>query len=156
AAGRSIFLSRFQARGHCDGREVTGTSPLQGLIMRLRRPAGRWAQAGALVALALASAHCGNAPSEHNAGEIGAVDLPIWGGSTVATCQWPPAVLLPDPECSGTLVHPLIVTTAAHCIESKSPIKTVVFGEKEQGAREVPVDSCKAYQSANGPDKSDW
>jgi hypothetical protein len=70
---------------------------------------------------------------------------PIFGGTVATTCQWPTTVLLNG--CTGTLVHPLIVTTAGHCGTNH---RTATFGETSNspGARKVPIESCHVY---NGP-----
>ncbi|MEM6293887.1 MAG: trypsin-like serine protease [Myxococcota bacterium] len=75
--------------------------------------------------------------------------LPIVGGAEAGLCEFPSAVgILEDDEtpvmCTGTLVHPNVVTLAAHCINPKRPIVGVAFGEQGQGdvgpARVAPVD----------------
>jgi len=65
-------------------------------------------------------------------------------------CQWPTAVaLFGGGLCSGTLVHPQIVVTAAHC---GFPSR-ISFGETVTSpAREVAIDHCMRnpeYSSAN-------
>src|SRR5262245_17051795 len=72
---------------------------------------------------------------------------PITGGQLATECQWPTTVLLNG--CTGTLVHPLIVTTAAHCGTNH---KTAVFGESSaRAARRIPIEYCRTY-SRNRPD----
>ncbi len=58
----------------------------------------------------------------------------IVGGVEAETCQWPAAVsILEDDQtpvmCTGSLVHPQVVLTAAHCIIPERPIVAVGFGE---------------------------
>lgn len=58
----------------------------------------------------------------------------IVGGSMAEPCQWPSVVaMLEDDDtpvmCSGTLVHPDVIMTAAHCIIPERPIIAVGFGE---------------------------
>jgi MYXO-CTERM domain-containing protein len=61
----------------------------------------------------------------------------IVGGTEADPCQWPSAVsVLEDDEtpvmCTGTLVHPQVVITAAHCIIPERPIVGLGFGEHGQ------------------------
>jgi hypothetical protein len=65
----------------------------------------------------------------------------ITGGQLATECQFPTTVLLNG--CSGTLVHPLIVTTAAHCGTGH---KTAIFGEtRTRPARRVAIEYCKTF-----------
>jgi MYXO-CTERM domain-containing protein len=74
--------------------------------------------------------------------EVGVEQEPaVYGGTAVESCGWPTAVFLGFSgwACSGTLVHPEIVITAAHCPNSTSGRQAVVsFGEGQGGgARNV-------------------
>ena len=83
---------------------------------------------------------------------IEASRAPIFGGQLATTCQWPTTVLLSG--CTGTLVHPLIVTSAAHC---GTGAKTVTFGETQGSPRKVAVEYCRVFQKGNNaPDGTDW
>lgn len=75
----------------------------------------------------------------------------IVGGVEANPCQWPSVVsILEDDEtpvmCTGTLIHPGVVLTAAHCISDERPVVAVGFGEHGQQtgvpARTVPVVDC--------------
>jgi hypothetical protein len=71
------------------------------------------------------------------------VQQPIVGGTRAGVCQWPTAVGL-DRSCTGTLVHPRVVTTAGHCVTDEGP-REVTFGERWSGAgvtRTVTVERC--------------
>jgi len=82
---------------------------------------------------------------------IEVTERPIVGGQTATTCQWPTTVLLSG--CTGTLVHPLIVTTAAHCGTGH---RMATFGETSaMAARRVPIEYCKVFQKS-GSDGTDF
>lgn len=69
----------------------------------------------------------------------------IAGGETVATCGWPSVVVLRGNGylCSGNLITPEIVATAAHCIEVMEPNTRVYFGDTANTAKEkVAVEYC--------------
>jgi MYXO-CTERM domain-containing protein len=69
----------------------------------------------------------------------------IAGGQTVEPCGWPSVVLLRGNGylCSGNLIHPEIVATAAHCLEVMADDTKVYFGNTANTAQEkVAVDFC--------------
>src|SRR5947207_7050882 len=92
---------------------------------------------------------CGAEPAAPAGVEV--TSQAIVGGQTASTCQWPTTVLLSG--CTGTLVHPLIVTTAAHCGTNH---KTATFGETNSAAaRRIPIEYCKVFQKS-GSDGTDF
>jgi hypothetical protein len=69
----------------------------------------------------------------------------IAGGETVNTCGWPSVVVVRGNGflCTGNLIAPQIVATAAHCIEVMEPSTRVFFGDTANSAQEkVPVEYC--------------
>jgi MYXO-CTERM domain-containing protein len=84
-----------------------------------------------------------NAPgSSTQVDEVDEVQVPIVGGTRQMSCQWPTAVGALG--CTNTLVHPLVVTTANHCVTGGGP-RAITFGETWSGAgvvRRVPVRRC--------------
>lgn len=65
-------------------------------------------------------------------------ELRIYGGEPAKTCEWPTSVGLGG--CTGTLVHPRIMLSAAHC---STPSK-VQFGEsyRKSIVKTVKIDWC--------------
>jgi MYXO-CTERM domain-containing protein len=80
-------------------------------------------------------------------------DPAIYGGTAAKSCGWPTAVYLGFSgwSCSGTLVHPNIVITAAHCPDSTTGRQAVVsFGEGQGGgARDVGA-TCYSNPNYDG------
>lgn len=82
-------------------------------------------------------------------------DLPshIYGGEYVDTCGWPSTVYLQTPgggSCTGVLVHPFVVMTAAHCV-SDDVITSVRFGENGQTAQQlVETEYCRQFPGWTG------
>ncbi len=73
---------------------------------------------------------------------------PIIGGVRAQSCQWPTAV--GAEVCTSTLVHPLIITTAAHCVQEGGP-KEISFGESWSAVgavRRVPVKECHSAEGS--------
>jgi MYXO-CTERM domain-containing protein len=69
----------------------------------------------------------------------------IFGGQGVNTCGWPSVVLLRGNGylCSGNLIHPEIVATAAHCLASMGTDTRVYFGDTANSSHEkVDVEYC--------------
>lgn len=89
----------------------------------------------------------------------------ITGGTETTNCQFPSVVsVLEDDDtpvwCSGTLVHPNVVSIAAHCVTPARPIVGIGFGEVGEGEtgapqRVVDIEDCVAhpgYLSEGHPD----
>ena len=103
----------------------------------------------AVLACALALPACG--PDAADAAAAAA--RPIVGGATTAACAWPSVVLAGD-SCTGALVHPRLVVTAAHCV--RDGITQISFGENDVApARVVAISRCVANPAYNGNDTDD-
>ena len=69
----------------------------------------------------------------------------IAGGEDVNGCGWPSVVVMRGNGylCTGNLIHPEIVATAAHCIEVMEPETEVEFGDTANTAHpKVEVEYC--------------
>jgi MYXO-CTERM domain-containing protein len=73
----------------------------------------------------------------------------IIGGQDAAVCAWPTTVSTAGGGCTGTLVHPQIVTYAAHCGSGASQVR---FGETAWGGggANVPVEMCRTNPDYSG------
>jgi V8-like Glu-specific endopeptidase len=70
----------------------------------------------------------------------------IYGGSETEQCAWPSVVYLSSQgaACTGALVHPQIVLTAAHCVPNDITA-TVRFGERANTAVQLAdTEFCRA------------
>jgi hypothetical protein len=82
------------------------------------------------------------------------VSQPIVGGYLASACQWPTTVLLPNAGCSGTLIHPSIIVTAAHCGTTE---KIAILGESRNApARTMSIEYCRTFQGRSGPTPTDY
>jgi hypothetical protein len=103
----------------------------------------------AAAAFAWFSLGCESRPSQVPLSET---RLPIVGGNLAAPCEWPTAVMMVGPVwvCTGTLVHPHVVVTAAHCLYDDSgrytPFISIGLGETANSwAKTVAIAGCTAH-----------
>ena len=67
----------------------------------------------------------------------------IVGGRVAAPGEWPTAVS--SGRCDGTLVHPRLVITAAHCLARGGPGSFSLGEARDHAARTMPVDRCVGH-----------
>jgi len=82
-------------------------------------------------------------------------ELEVVGGVTAPACSWPSTVDVNG--CTGTLIHPRVVTTAAHCLRGTSARINFTAGRGIGGAFSV-TGRCKtgATGSSGGGTNRDW
>lgn len=76
--------------------------------------------------------------------------LRIVGGTPTRTCHFPSTVALRAGRgiCTGTLIHPKVITTANHCITTAR--QTAYFGESERSPAFKVGANCRGLGGKNG------
>jgi hypothetical protein len=112
---------------------------MEGTMQQPRRFSVRWTLIGLV---GLVAPGCGVPEPATPQDEVLTISQPIIGGSPASSCQWPTTVGATN--CTSTLVHPRIITTADHCVADGGPTQ-ITFGERWSGAgvvRTVNVSQC--------------
>ncbi|MDD9941992.1 MAG: trypsin-like serine protease [Myxococcales bacterium] len=110
--------------------------------------------APALVSL-LGLCACVSSEPEETAVEL-STQAVIIGGEPAGTCAWPSTVRVNGATgCTGTLIHPRVVTTAGHCLRSRQSEATIIFGERGQPGRFSLTGECTGGGSAYNTPR-DW
>src|SRR5437868_15537919 len=113
---------------------LIGQSDVRAPIVYVRFRCVSW-----LSALIVVAVGCGGEPLAST--DVATSAAPVVGGTPATACQWPTTVSIQG--CTATLVHPKLVTLAAHCLTGADVPTEVLFGEDDgRPARRVPVETC--------------
>lgn len=105
----------------------------------------------ALASAALATSACGQAPTASSTTSLGGFETGIIGGTEITGTEpyAPHVVGIYDASmgaiCTGSILSPSIIVTAAHCVESGASSLRIVFGN-DFNSRSIVVRAVDAYQ----------
>jgi MYXO-CTERM domain-containing protein len=80
-------------------------------------------------------------------GDLPSPPVPIYGGTAVPPGEWPAVVAISVGTflCTGTLVSPNIVFTAAHCLDNNPPVSSIIVRRGDDINFPVPPIKAIAY-----------
>lgn len=96
----------------------------------------------------------GRGSSGEQQGDVRVATAAVVGGEPTDPCDWPSTVDING--CTGTLINPRVVTTAAHCLSWSNQV-TFTAGKGMSGSFSVAGD-CQggAFGSSGGGSSRDW
>jgi hypothetical protein len=124
--------------------------------MRSSRSIHRAAQkCSTIFSLLVSVSACISESPESQTDSVAVTAAPVVGGQPTAACDWPSTVDIGG--CSGTLIHPRVVTTAAHCLSGTSAKVTFTGGKGMPGAFSL-TGKCRAgaLGASGGGTNRDW